>query len=137
MSEHTPRNSLALAVGPARTTALLIEPVGGQPRLVAVGRALTSTFGPSADAVAGARAAVAQVESAVGRPLFALGALLSPRREDGAGVDATAVVVEERPTVALVGFGDRDALASARRALAEVDARTGEALEVQTAADAA
>ena len=137
MSGQTPREALALAVGPARTTALLIEPVDGQPRLVAVGRALTSTFGPTADAVSGARAAVAQVESAIGRPLFGLGALLSPRREDGAGVGATSVVVEERPTVDLVGFGDRDALASARRALAGVDARCGEPLEIQSGADAA
>ncbi|HEY3082557.1 MAG TPA: hypothetical protein VGM69_21935 [Chloroflexota bacterium] len=137
MSNRTPLEALALAVGPTRTTALLIEPVDGQPRLVAVGRALTSTFGPSADAVAGARAAVAQVESAIGRPLFALGALLSPRREDSAGVETTSVVIEERPTVTLVGFGDRDALSSARRALAEIDARTGEPLEIQSAADAA
>jgi hypothetical protein len=131
------KEALALAVSSTRTTALLIESVDGQPRLVAAGRALSSSFGPSGDVVAGARAAVTQVESAVGRTLFALGALLTPRREDGAGVASAAIVFEERPTVRLVGFGDRNALASARRALASLDARLDEPVEVSATADAA
>jgi hypothetical protein len=129
--------ALALAVSPTRTTALLIETVDGRPRLVAAGRALSSSFGPTGDVVAGARAAVTQVESAVGRTLFALGTLLTPRREDGAGVATAAIVFEERPTVRLVDFGDRNALASARRALASLDARLDEPVEVSASADAA
>src|SRR5688572_10698973 len=61
------KEALVLAVSSTRTTALLIESVDGQPRLVAAGRALSSSFGPTGDVVAGARAAVTQVESAVGR----------------------------------------------------------------------
>jgi hypothetical protein len=131
----TPRSALALELTGSHARALLIERVAGRARVVAQGESLTMADGPAADAANGARAAIARVEAAGGRTLYELGGVIAPRQSDGYGVDAVSLVVDGRLQAAIVAVGDRSAAASARRALAQIDAEVGETIWLDAATE--
>ncbi len=132
--EREPRSALALELSRTHARAFLLERVDGRPRLVASGEALATALGPAADAATAARAAIGQVEAAVGRRLFAQGGVLRPRGADGVGVDVASLVVEQPLAARCISCGDRVAAAAGGRVLASLDA-PDEPIELKGAAD--
>ena len=112
---------LAADCGSAVTTAALIERVRGHYRFVAHGEAASSYDDPDRDVSLGVRRAVRKIEYLVGRRLLTHeGDLITPRRQDGDGVDAFVLVASAAEPVrtALFGLTRHLSLASAERALA-------------------
>lgn len=109
---------LAVDVGNVNTRANLFDIVDGAYRLVATGRAPSTTSAPLFDLGEGIRMAIAQVEQVTGRRMLdeAQG-LIVPVTADGMGVDAFAATTSAgpNPRAVLVGLMPGVSLESARR----------------------
>ncbi len=105
-------------IGSVATTVGLIDVVDGRHRLVARGRAPTTTEPPHADAAVGLREALVQIEHLTGRRLLGDGGqLLTPERREGPGVDTAAMTCSSGGPLrlAISGLAADLSLRSARR----------------------
>ncbi|MEA3375664.1 MAG: glutamate mutase L [Chloroflexota bacterium] len=111
---------LAVDCGTVTTTALLLDQVQGEYRLVAIGEAPTTWAAPGGVA-AGVRHAVDGISETGGQRFFDEdGVLISPQGRGQLGVDAFACTVSasEPLQIALGGLGKELSIASAKRAAA-------------------
>jgi hypothetical protein len=109
---------LALDIGTVNTRASLFDVVDGRYRLVATGRASSTSGPPLFDLREGIHMAVEQVMAITGRPLLDEEEnLILPATAEGAGVDIFVATSSAGPTVraVLVGLMPGVSLESARR----------------------
>jgi hypothetical protein len=109
---------LALDIGSVNTRASLFDVVDGRYRLVATGRASSTTGPPLYDLREGVHMALDQVMAITGRPLLDEEEnLILPATAEGAGVDVFVATSSAGPTVraVLVGLMPGVSLESARR----------------------
>lgn len=98
--------------GSAFTKVALLGVVEGRFRLLASVQSATTIVPPLADVVAGVREAIQRIERITGCALLQDGALIVPRRDDGAGVDGFALATSAGGPLRLLTSGPgRDALA--------------------------
>ncbi|MGH2516847.1 MAG: glutamate mutase L [Ktedonobacterales bacterium] len=106
------RSLLMVDCGTAFTKVALLGRVEGHYRLLARAQAATTLTPPVADVTVGMRHAIASLEHITGRVLLQDGTVLSPRRDDGAGVDGVALATSVGGPLHLLATGPgRDALA--------------------------
>lgn len=121
MAESTiPESILVADCGAVATKVGLVENIDGEFRLVGVGRAQTTAEPPVGDVGVGTRRAIGELESLTGRRLMSEGgALLTPERANGVGVDAFAAATSAALPLRVVVMGlSRDfSVASAHKAL--------------------
>ena len=121
MIDSSARSILAVDCGSVNTTAILIEQVDNQYRLVATGRTASTYAPPWQNITLGVTEAIRQIEEATGRNLLAPGGWpMTPQSSSKRGVDAFFVVSSAGPPLrlALAGSMQNISLASARRAAA-------------------
>lgn len=98
--------------GTAFTKVALLGMVEEHYRLLARARAATTLAPPVADVTVGMRHAIETLERITGRTLLQDGAILTPSRDDGAGVDGVALATSVGGPLHLLATGPgRDALA--------------------------
>jgi len=117
---------LAVDVGAANTRAVLFDVVEGEYRFVASGVAPSTAEAPLKDVSEGARNAIANLETVIGRSLIdGSRNLITPAQANGSGVDALAVTISAGPTIktAIVGLLKEVSLESARRLTASTYTR--------------
>jgi len=97
---------LAVDIGASTTRAILFEVVEGQYRLIAMGQSPTTSEMPIRDIGEGARQAIENLQSILGRPLLdAEQQLIIPTQPDGAGIDAVVATISTGPVVRTVVAG--------------------------------
>lgn len=114
------RSHMVLDLGSSYTVATLYDIVEGQYRLISRGSSLTTAGAPWYDAQSGFRSAVSQIAESTGRSLLnSRGFLISPRRQDGSGVDCFGMVVSAADPLRtiLIGLLEDASIASAQKAL--------------------
>ncbi len=121
MVEPNIKNILAADCGSATTTAVLIDRVEGEYRLVATGQTASTHDTPWHDITLGVVKAVRQIEKVINRTLLSPGGWpITPQHNNQQGVDVFVVVSSAGPplSLTLVGLMQDITLASARRAAA-------------------
>jgi uncharacterized protein (TIGR01319 family) len=92
--EHDLGSFLVIDCGSTTTRAALIDLVGGEFRLLAIGETATTVEAPWSRISIGAREAVRQVERLAGRLILTdQGQPIMPERDDGSGVDGIVATV--------------------------------------------
>jgi hypothetical protein len=138
--DSTVQSVLAVECGSVTTTAVLIEQVEKQYRLVATGQT-GSTYGPPwQDISLGVIEAIRQVEAATNRILLAPGGWpITPQGNRQQGIDAFVVVSSAGPPLrlTLAGLMEKISLTSARRAAAATYASTNEVISLDSRPGAA
>ncbi len=117
---------LALDVGASNTRAVLFDVVEGEYRFLAQGTAPSTAEAPFKDVGEGARNAIANLQSIVGRNLLdGSRDLITPSQANGSGVDALVVTISAGATLkaVIVGLLKDVSLESARRLTASTYAR--------------
>ena len=138
MIDSSARSILAVDCGSVNTTAILIEQVANQYRLVATGRTASTYDAPWQNITLGVTEAIRQIEEATGRSLLAPGGWpMTPQSSSKRGVDAFFVVSSAGPPLrlALVGSMRNISLASARRAAATTYSAITNVLSLDTDTD--
>lgn len=106
------RSLLMVDCGSAFTKVALLGVVEGHYRLLARAQAATTLAPPVADVTVGMRHAIEAIERITGRALLHDGAILTPQRDEGAGVDGVALATSVGGPLHLLATGPgRDALA--------------------------
>jgi hypothetical protein len=125
--DQLPQESfLIVDCGSSTTTAVLFDIVEGSYRMIARAVAPTTSQAPWNDIAHGVQHAIAQISETTGRRLLTSeGALITPEREAGEGVDHFGVAISAAgPLRAIVGgLMDDVSLVSIRRALRTIYAR--------------
>ena len=119
--DSTPRSILAVDCGSVNTTAILIERVKDQYRLVATGQTASTFDQPWQNITLGVIEANRKIERTTARKLLAPGGWpISPQSSDEQGVDTFMVVSSAGPPLrlTLAGAMQEFSLTSARRAAA-------------------
>ena len=122
---------LAIDVGAASTRAVLFDVVEGEYRFVASGVAPSTVEAPVKDVSEGARNAITNLQTVVGRNLLdGSRNLITPSQANGTGVDSLAVTLSAGPTIraVVVGLLQDVSLESARRLTATTYARVVESI---------
>jgi MutL protein len=117
---------LAVDVGAANTRAVLFDVVEEQYRFVASGHAPSTAEAPFKDVSEGARNAIANLQTIIGRNLLdGHRSLITPSQADGSGVDTFVVTLSAGPTIKAVTVGllSDVSLESARRLTETIYAR--------------
>ncbi len=117
---------LAIDVGAANTRAVLFDVVEDQYRFVASGHAPSTAEAPFKDVSEGARNAIANLQTIIGRNLLdGHRSLITPSQSDGSGVDTFVVTLSAGPTIkaVIVGLLADVSLESARRLTETIYAR--------------
>ncbi|MFW6042166.1 MAG: glutamate mutase L [Chloroflexota bacterium] len=112
--------------GSTTTTAALFDITETGYRLVTQAVAPTTASAPWRDVTVGIQAAIGKISQITGRPLLTDdGDLITPRKENGMGVDRFGVTVSAAPPLRLVTAGllEEVSLASARRAVRTIYAQ--------------
>jgi MutL-like protein len=108
----TTRSLLIVDCGSVFTKVVLLGKIEDRYRLIARAQAPTTVTPPLADLTAGLHEALAAIERATGRALLRDGQLLTPERDDGAGVDGLALATSVNGPLRVLATGPgRDALA--------------------------
>ena len=108
----TTRSLLIVDCGSVFTKVALLGKIEDRYRLIARAQAPTTVTPPLADLTAGLHEALAAIERATGRALLRDGQLLTPERDDGAGVDGLALATSVNGPLRVLATGPgRDALA--------------------------
>ncbi len=108
----TTRSLLIVDCGSVFTKVALLGKIEDHYRLIARAQAPTTVTPPIADLTAGLHEALAAIERATGRALLRDGQLLTPERDDGAGVDGLALATSVNGPLRVLATGPgRDALA--------------------------
>ncbi len=124
---------LAVDIGASNTRAVLFDVVEGAYRFVASGVAPSTAEAPFKDVSEGARNAIVNLQSILGRPLLdGSRDLITPSQPDGSGVDGLVVTISAGPTIkaGLVGLLKDVSLESARRLTESTYARVVETLSL-------
>jgi hypothetical protein len=122
---------LALDIGAASTRAVLFDVVEGEYRFVASGNAPSTVEAPYKDVSEGARNAIEQLQTVLGKVLLDGGRnLITPSQSNGSGVDALVVNLSAGPTIrtVVVGLLKDVSLESARRLAESTYARIVETI---------
>jgi hypothetical protein len=122
---------LALDVGAANTRAVLFDVVEGEYRFVASGTSPSTAEAPFKDVSEGARDAIMNLQTVLGKPLLdGSRDLITPSQSNGSGVDALVVTLSAGPTIrtVLVGLLKDVSLESARRLTESTYARIFETI---------
>jgi len=109
---------LAVDVGAANTRAVMFDVVEGEYRFVASGTAPSTAEAPFKDVSEGARNAIVNLQTILGKSLLdGSRNLITPSQPNGSGVDALVVTISAGPTIrtVLVGLLKDVSLESARR----------------------
>jgi len=109
---------LAIDVGAANTRAVLFDVIEGEYRFVASGTAPTTAEAPFKDIAEGARNAITNLQTVLGRTMLdATRGLITPSQADGSGVDAMVVTLSAGPVTKtiIVGLLKDVSVESARR----------------------
>ncbi len=117
---------LALDVGAANTRAVLFDVVEGEYRFIASGTAPSTAEAPFKDVAEGARNAIENLQSVLGRNLLdSARGLISPSQANGSGVDALVVTLSAGSAIktVIVGLLKDVSLESARRLTSSTYAR--------------
>jgi MutL protein len=108
----TTRSLLMVDCGTTFTKVALLGVVEGHYRLLARAQAATTLAPPAADVTVGMRLAIESLERITGRVLLQENTVLTPQRDDGAGVDGVALATSVGGPLHLLTTGPgRDALA--------------------------
>lgn len=108
----TTRSLLMVDCGTTFTKVALLGIVEGHYRLLARTQAATTLAPPAADITVGMRLAIESLERITGRVLLQENTVLTPQRDDGAGVDGVALATSVGGPLHLLTTGPgRDALA--------------------------
>ncbi|MDD2923336.1 MAG: glutamate mutase L, partial [Anaerolineales bacterium] len=124
---------LALDVGAANTRAVLFDVVEGEYRFVASGTSPSTVEAPFKDASEGARNAIENLQTVLGKTLLDGGRnLITPTQPNGTGVDALVVTLSAGPTIraVIVGLLKDVSLESARRLAESTYARIVETISM-------
>lgn len=106
------RSLLMVDCGTAFTKVALLGIVEGHYRLLARAQAATTLAPPVADVTVGMRNAIETLEHVTGRTLLRDGAIVTPQRDDGTGVDGMALATSAGGPLHVLATGPgRDALA--------------------------
>lgn len=122
---------LAVDVGAANTRAVMFDVVEGEYRFVASGTAPSTAEAPFKDVSEGARNAIVNLQTVLGKTLLdGSRDLITPSQPNGSGVDALVVTISAGPTVrtVLVGLLKDVSLESARRLTESTYARIMETI---------
>jgi hypothetical protein len=117
---------LALDVGAANTRAVLFDVVEGEYRFIASGTAPSTAEAPFKDIGEGARNAIENLQSVLGRNLLdSARGLISPSQANGSGVDGLVVTLSAGSAIktVIVGLLKDVSLESARRLTSSTYAR--------------
>jgi hypothetical protein len=117
---------LALDVGAANTRAVLFDVVEGEYRFIASGTAPSTAEAPFRDIGEGARNAIENLQSVLGRNLLdSARGLISPSQANGSGVDGLVVTLSAGSAIktVIVGLLKDVSLESARRLTSSTYAR--------------
>jgi hypothetical protein len=117
---------LALDVGAANTRAVLFDVVEGEYRFIASGTAPSTAEAPFKDVAEGARNAIENLQSVLGRNLLdSARGLISPSQANGSGVDGLVVTLSAGSAIktVIVGLLKDVSLESARRLTSSTYAR--------------
>lgn len=97
---------LALDIGAANTRAVLFDVVEGEYRFIASGTAPSTAEAPFKDVSEGARNAIENLQTVVGKTLLdATRGLITPSQNNGSGADALVVTLSAGPTIKTVVVG--------------------------------
>jgi len=97
---------LAIDIGAANTRAVLFDVVEGEYRFVASGQAPSTAEAPFKDVSEGARNAIANLQTIIGRILLdASRNLIIPSQSNSSGVDTFVVTMSAGPTLKAVTVG--------------------------------
>lgn len=108
----TTRSLVMVDCGTVFTKVALLGVVEGHYRLLARAQAATTTAPPVADVTVGMRQALQSLERITGRVLLQDGVIVTPQRDDGAGVDGVALTTSVGGPLRVLATGPgRDALA--------------------------
>ncbi len=122
---------LAVDVGAANTRAVMFDVVEGEYRFVASGTAPSTAEAPFKDVSEGARNAIVNLQTILGKSLLdGSRNLITPSQPNGSGVDALVVTISAGPTIrtVLVGLLKDVSLESARRLTESTYARIVETI---------
>ncbi len=122
---------LAIDVGAANTRAVLFDVVEGEYRFVASGTAPSTAEAPFKDVSEGARNAIVNLQTILGKTLLdASRGLITPSQANGSGVDALVVTLSAGPAIktVIVGLLKDVSLESARRLTESTYARIVETI---------
>ena len=122
---------LAIDVGAANTRAVLFDVVEGEYRFVASGTAPTTAEAPFKDVSEGARDAILNLQTILGKTLLdASRGLITPSQANGSGVDALVVTLSAGAAIktVVVGLLKDVSLESARRLTESTYARIVETI---------
>jgi len=122
---------LAVDVGAANTRAVMFDVVEGEYRFVASGTAPSTAEAPFKDVSEGARDAIVNLQTILGKTLLdGSRNLITPSQPNGSGVDALVVTISAGPTIrtVLVGLLKDVSLESARRLTESTYARIVETI---------
>jgi hypothetical protein len=122
---------LAVDVGAANTRAVMFDVVEGEYRFVASGTAPSTAEAPFKDVSEGARDAIVNLQTVLGKTLLdGSRNLITPSQPNGSGVDAMVVTISAGPTIrtVLVGLLKDVSLESARRLTESTYARIVETI---------
>jgi hypothetical protein len=117
---------LAVDVGAANTRAVLFDVVEGEYRFIASGTAPSTAEAPFKDVAEGARNAIENLQSVLGRNLLdSARGLISPSQANGSGVDGLVVTLSAGSAIktVIVGLLKDVSLESARRLTSSTYAR--------------
>ncbi len=124
---------LALDVGAANTRAVFFDVVEGEYRFVAAGVAPSTAEAPFRDVSEGARNAIQNLQSVLGKPLLdGSRNLITPSQPNGSGVDALVATLSAGPAIktVLMGLLKDVSLESARRLAESTYMRIVETLNI-------
>ncbi len=122
---------LALDVGAVTTRSVLFDVVEGEFRFIALGRAQSTAEAPRMDISDGARNAIANLQTVIGRTLLDGNRnLIVPSRPEGTGTDGVVVTLSAGPSVrtVIVGLLSEVSLESARRLTETVYTRVADTI---------
>lgn len=114
-----PSSYLIADCGSTYTTVLLFDVVGDRYRLIGRASAPTTISAPWSDLFVGLSEALARLTEATGRQFLTGNKLITPEKENKAGVDQFLMVISAAPPLRtlLVGLSEDVSLASARQVL--------------------